>query len=186
MIAESIACEIDGQLSERAGKYIVGAVRHVDDYYIGIRSEFDAAIVLSTLRDLLQNFELQINDSKTRIISGLDPIDDIWAQRLRGLDISQANTDGLARLLDEAYVQSKNINSESPMKLALRRLDQARCYISSAQWHRIENQLQRIAFHFPHCLDYVCLLTVKEIRNSGGVGCGRMERCCIHVDNEAL
>ncbi|WP_111474389.1 RNA-directed DNA polymerase [Methylobacterium sp. XJLW] len=169
MIAESIACEIDKQLAQRAEKYIIGAVRHVDDYYIGIKSEFDAAIVLSTLRDVLQNFELQINDAKTRIVSGLEPIDDIWAQRLRALDASPFSLDGPGRLLDEAYAQSRAINSESPMKLALRRLDQLRCYESSSHWTRIQNQLQRIAFHFPHSLDYICLLAVKRFAISGEI-----------------
>lgn len=47
------------------------------------------------------------------------------------------------------------------MKLALRRLDRARCYRNQI-WVELEPKLQRILFHFPHCLDYVCLLLAKR------------------------
>ena len=162
IIAEFVASDIDAQLQEKAGSYIIGAVRHVDDYYIGVHSETDAIFVLSHLRDILQNYELQINDNKTKIISGLDPIDDLWAQHLRTLPIRPPfDKDSVIRALDEAYETSKRISSESPMKLILRRLDQGKCYQGSI-WNSIEHKLQRIIHHFPHCIDYVSLLVAKR------------------------
>ena len=89
VIAEFVACDIDIRLQEIASPLIVGAARHVDDFYIGVRSEVDALTVLSHLREVLQSYELQVNDSKTKIMSGLEPIDDIWAQELRKIEIKK-------------------------------------------------------------------------------------------------
>lgn len=163
VIAEYIACEIDDQLKRNAGDFVVGGIRHVDDFYLGVKSEIDSSIVLSHLRDALQNFELQINDNKTKLLSGLQPIDDIWAQELRKISVSEYYSDGEEAnfLLDKAFDTCQTVGSQSPMKLALRRLDKARCY-SNFLWVELEPKLQRILYHFPHCLDYVCLLLAKR------------------------
>lgn len=175
VIAEFIACQIDKKLLDVAGKLIVGAVRHVDDFYIGVRSETDAVAVLSHLREVLQTFELQVNDSKTDILNGLTPIDDVWAQDLRSMPVPQfhffsadmddyigdGDKDKVNRLLDHAFELSQKNKSESPIKMALRRLDQAKIY-RTASWKFVEPKLQRMLFHFPHSLDYISLLVVKR------------------------
>jgi len=162
VMAEFIACEIDSKLSQQAGEFIVGAVRHVDDFYIGIRSELDSTIVLSHLREILQNFELQINDNKTKLLSGLYPLDDIWAQELRRIDLYRYdNLESFDYLLDKANDISQLTGSQSPMKIALRKLDKAECYLGFL-WNKIEQKLQRILYHYPHCIDYIALLIAKR------------------------
>lgn len=113
VIAEYIACEIDSQLKHKSADIIVGGIRHVDDFYIGVKSEIDSSIVLSHLRDSLQNFELQINDNKTKLLSGLHPIDDIWAQELRKLALSNyySSSEEYNFLLDKAFDTSQSIGS---------------------------------------------------------------------------
>lgn len=174
IIAEFIASQIDLELQERAGDQIIGAVRHVDDFYIGVRSELDATLVLSHLRDILQNYELQINDVKTKIISGLEPVDDVWAQNLRSLQVERASPlhphseEKTTYAIDTAYETAKRIGSESPFKLIVRRLDQARLY-RGADWDYVEPKLQRALYHFPHCMDYICLLTAKRFAIGGKI-----------------
>lgn len=169
IIAEFIASEIDAQLKERAADLIVGAVRHVDDFYIGVRSEIDATVVLSHLREVLQNFELLVNDNKTKIISGLYPVDDVWAQEIRRIKILEYFDDNSYNyMLDRAFEICSDLNSESPIKLALRKLDQHNCY-QWDDWEAIEAKLQRILQHFPHCIDYACLLLAKRFAIGGGL-----------------
>ncbi|KKX46789.1 RNA-directed DNA polymerase [Sphingobacterium sp. IITKGP-BTPF85] len=163
IIAEYLVSDIDNLLQETVGDLVIGGVRHVDDYYLGIKSEFDSSIVLSGLRDILQNYELQVNDSKTKVLPGLFPVDDIWAQELR----SSTNNifllgEKINYLLDKAFELFNNSGSQSPMKLALRRLDKEEVYYKSI-WTEIEPKLHRILFHFPHCLDYLCLLLAKRV-----------------------
>lgn len=161
-IAELISAKIDEELHNKVGDLIVGAVRHVDDFYIGVKSELDATVVLSALRDVLQSYELQINDHKTQILSGLEPINDVWAQNLHSIPLGRlSKNSNLDRLIDSAFETSKKLKSESPIKLTLRRLDEESFY-RGASWKNIESKLQRIMYHFPHSIDYVCLLVVKR------------------------
>jgi hypothetical protein len=165
LVAEYIAVGIDLSLRERVGDRIVGGARHVDDYYLGLRNETDGLIVLSALRDILQRYGLNINDSKTRILSGLDPLNELWAQELRRdarrLNSPLIGSDEVIILITKAIDLAKIVGSESPIKIALRGLDQTRAY-SRAWWDVIEPYLQRIAFHYSHSLDYICLLVVKR------------------------
>ena len=162
IIAEYLVSDIDDKLQQKVGNLIIGGVRHVDDYYLGVKSEFDSSIVLSELRDVLQNYELQVNDSKTKLLPGLFPIDDVWAQELRFDRNYSSLTDKTNYILDKAFDISNRIGSQSPMKLALRRLDKFELYYKN-YWSDFEPKLQRILFHFPHCLDYLCLLLAKRV-----------------------
>jgi hypothetical protein len=161
LVAEFIAADIDSELKTRCQEHIIGAVRHVDDFYIGIRSQIDSAIVLSHLREILLNFELQLNDSKTKVLWGLHAVDDVWAQELRRIKPYRFYTSEINYLLDKAVELSQTIESQSPVKLAIRRLDREKCY-EREDWSELESKLQRIVPHFPHCLDYICLLLVKR------------------------
>ncbi len=160
ILAEFISCEIDSQLIARTGNIIIGGVRHVDDFYIGVGSEVDGSVVLSHLREILQTYELQINDNKTKIISGLEAFDDVWAQELRAISLESPSNYSYA--IDKAHEVAHLVKSQSPMKLILRRFDMKRCYESDNSWKRIEAMLQRILWHYEHCTDYVCLLLTKR------------------------
>lgn len=162
IIAEYLVCDIDNLLQQKVDNLIIGGVRHVDDYYLGIKSEFDSSVVLSELRDILQNYELQINDSKTKVLPGLFPVDDVWAQELRSEKVYNSLVEEINYLLDKAFDISNTTGSQSPMKLALRRLDKFELYYKH-YWTEFEPKLQRILFHFPHCLDYLCLLLAKRV-----------------------
>lgn len=165
LIAEYISCGIDVALKNNSGDAIVGAVRHVDDYYIGLRSETDALVVLSHLRELLSSYELQINDNKTKVFSSLEPINDLWAQRIRrDLDELKYNVtrqDRIELLFDEAFEQSRKIGSDSPIKMVLRGLDSVLVY-KYPVWDFVEGYLQRCMHYHPHAIDYISLLVVKR------------------------
>lgn len=168
VIAEFIVSEIDQQLTDKVGNKIIGAIRHVDDFYIGVRTEIDATIVLSELRDTLQTYELQINDSKTKILSGVEPIDDVWAQELRSSFHYSFDVKKINYALDKAHELSKQLGSQSPFKLVLRRLDNMQCYKDNS-WKEIESKLQRVMYHNPHCIDYICLLLAKRYAIKGSI-----------------
>lgn len=172
LVAEFISCGIDDELMKSAGASIVGAVRHVDDFYIGLKSEADALVVLSKLRDILADHELQLNDNKTRVFPSVEPINDLWAQRIRneisGLHSYNLDHQKFTILIDNAFEQAKFLNSDSPVKMALRGLDTLKIY-KTAHWELIEGYLQRSVHYFPHAIDYVCLLVVKRFAVTGKI-----------------
>jgi len=140
LIAEFILSKIDDELQKAVGNLIVGAVRHVDDYYIGLRTEHDAQSVLSHLREVLASYELNLNDHKTRIYSSLEPINDLWAQRLRDhmrFGTFGSSHDRVERAISEAVTTAKEIGSDSPIKIMLRSFDEAEAY-RGPHWEFIE------------------------------------------------
>jgi hypothetical protein len=162
---------MDRKLKEKVGDHIVGGARHVDDFFIGVRSETDAQIVLSALREVLAGYRFQLNDLKTKITSGLEPLNDLWAQELRS-DVRQitrwgAERDSFIRVLNKATELARQIRSDSPVKIVLRAYDDANIHAPYSHWEHVEPYLQRICFHHPHCIDYVYLLVVKRFASNG-------------------
>ncbi|WP_418594923.1 RNA-directed DNA polymerase [Ponticoccus sp. (in: a-proteobacteria)] len=186
LIAEFVLAKIDERLHEAVDNLVVGAVRHVDDFYIGLRSEHDAQSVLSHLREVLAGYELHLNDHKTKIFSSLEPINDLWAQRLRDhMKLSKSirmpvfggrvalmgtplDQNLLERAISEAVASAAEIGSDSPIKILLRNLDEAQVYFSP-QWSYVETNLQRIVQKHVHALDYACLLVAKRSGAGGGI-----------------
>jgi hypothetical protein len=173
LIAEFIAAGLDSSVYEALQSYIVGAARHVDDYYIGISSQPEALSALSALRDTLQTFNLQINDIKTRTMDGIEPLNEVWAQTLRkdSREIRRSFGDleeDIVLFLNRSTNLAKELSSDSPVKIALRTLDQMRVY-QKPIWNTVEPYLQRVIFHHPHCIDYVALLVAKRFALSQSV-----------------
>lgn len=120
--------------------------------------------MLSHLRDVLANYELYLNDQKTRIYSSLEPINDLWAQRLRDhmpVHAYGASYDKLERAISEAVDTAAATASDSPIKILLRAFDESQIY-NTIYWDYIEQNMQRIVQKHPHAIDYACLLVAKR------------------------
>lgn len=173
LVAEFIASGLDLELHRAVGQHIVGAARHVDDYYIGLRGEGDALVVLSALREILQRYNLNINDTKTKILSGLDPLNEVWAQDLRQQsrrlrDYGGGKIEDILLFLSRALELSMVQKSDSATKIALRTLDQLHVYRKES-WGVIEPYLQRVMHHHAHSIDYVALLVAKRVAIGKGI-----------------
>lgn len=166
VVAEFIASEVDNKLSDACGERIIGGARHVDDFFLGVATETDAQFVLSSLRSVLSEFHFQLNDTKTKITSGLEPLNEVWAQDFRkevsALSPYLSNADDWIRLIGKATALSADLMSSSPVKILVRAMDDQRIYRSFGGWQNIEPYLQRLCFHYSHALDYVFLLVVKR------------------------
>ncbi|MFS0848209.1 RNA-directed DNA polymerase [Novosphingobium panipatense] len=168
LIAEYIAAGLDADFFANQANFVIGAARHVDDYYIGVRGEPEALAALSVLRDILQRYSLHINDAKTRVMPGIEPLNDVWAQALRKearnltAQFWATNANDIILFYDRALIQAKEVHSDSPVKIALRAFDQLKIY-DSLLWDTMEPYLQRTMFHHPHCIDYVTLIVAKRV-----------------------
>ena len=159
IVAELVAVKVDELLRQRAEALIIGAARHVDDFYIGVRSELDATVVLSLLRDACQDYELQLNDLKTRIIPSISQLDEAWAPRLRLLSREiqdDRSEERITNFFTEAIEIARQVGTQSPVKLAIRRADQYRLY-EDPVFSYIEPFCSGLSFIFPTSLiTHVC------------------------------
>ena len=56
---------------------------------------------------------------------------------------------------------ARSLKTDSPIKIALRTLDQIKAY-NGALWGKVEPYIQRAMFHHPHSIDYAALLVIKR------------------------
>ena len=166
LISEFLVAGLDTEIFAGIGTYITGAARHVDDYYIGLPGQPEALAALSVLRDALLSFNLHVNDTKTKVMEGIEPLNEVWAQRLRKESrllrrYYSSPAEDIVLFLNEALSLARELRSDSPVKIALRTLDQIKIY-QKPTWDIVEPYLQRSIFHHPHCIDYVALLIAKR------------------------
>lgn len=174
LIAEFICSGLDQEVNSRIGAHVIGAARHVDDYYIGLKNQAGSKIVLSGLRDTLQRYSLHINDAKTREMPGVEPLNEVWAQDLRADSRKlqkhpfRVDVEDAVFFINKALNLSHQLASDSPVRIALRTMDQVRAY-DEDWWSTVEPYMQRMLFHHPHCIDYVALLVVKRVALDGDI-----------------
>ncbi|PTL35290.1 hypothetical protein CLG94_10305 [Candidatus Methylomirabilis limnetica] len=80
VIAEVVLTAADVLLAKQVA---LNGFRYIDDYELGFASYSDAERALSILQGVLNEFELQLNPTKTRIIDLPSPVDSPWSSELR-------------------------------------------------------------------------------------------------------
>ena len=78
VFAEIVSTAIDLEFEKRNKIDDLTIVRHVDDVLIGVNSHADAEEALSRYREAIREFELDINENKTRIYSNDYHFSEVW------------------------------------------------------------------------------------------------------------
>jgi hypothetical protein len=161
VISEFILCAIDKEFQELSGSAGVKFVRHVDDYWIGGDSIEECEGHLQKLRSALKEFELDINELKTRIVETINVFGEHWpadveseikASMFGGSYYFSKNTDPVSAL-SKIIQLSVDASDDGIVKHAIRKLDELRCW--SLNWEVLEHFLAQCAVQFPHSFDYV-------------------------------
>jgi len=148
---------VDAEFVRRSGSVTPTFLRHVDDYWVGGNSVEECERHLSNLRGALRDHELDINESKTKIISTKYVFSDAWPIDFeRELDAELASSFGSSRLLpllsavtDLATKQ----NDDGIIRRVIRKIDEKRRW--NKEWVNLEHFLAQCALQFPHSFDYV-------------------------------
>ncbi len=167
VVAEIILKSIDDEFEKETG--INDYLRHVDDYWIG-RSSFDACeAALHKLRQSLNEYSLDINEQKTRIVPTSSVIAEVWpydleAQLEAAFDLNTVNRfeSRIVSLLGNIIEHSTKSSDDGIIKFFLRKLDNWKKWDS--HWSILEPFLAHIAVQFPHCVDYVAQIVAWRIR----------------------
>ncbi|WP_210352035.1 RNA-directed DNA polymerase [Xanthobacter dioxanivorans] len=157
--AEIVATAIDADFEERFVGKNIGIVRHVDDVWIGANSHGDAEQALWKYRESIRHFELDINESKTKIYDADFSFADYWPLEISNL-ISLAvdgpprrSEDRLRSALEFAFSLAVKNNDDGILKYTIRQIDNSG--IKTSYWNVFEPFLKRVTAHFGHAVDYV-------------------------------
>ncbi|CAH7011894.1 Reverse transcriptase domain-containing protein [Vibrio chagasii] len=116
-IAELIMSEVDKQLVAKIG---TNYHRYIDDFEFGCKTLQEAEHTLSVLQEVLSQFELELNSSKTEIIKLPLEVDPQWLHELQKFDISMATAGVQRRALLSFFDMTMDYLSKEPFEPILK------------------------------------------------------------------
>ena len=164
VFAEIIGTAIDRDFRRRIAGTDCEILRHVDDVWIGTHSHADAERALSRYREAIREFELDINENKTRILAEDFGFVDDWPSEISEkieFALTASGRKGRERLrsaMEYSFSMAVKRNDDGILKYVLRYIDQHG--LSKKHWNVIEPFLKRLTVHFGHTIDYVARILV--------------------------
>lgn len=141
--------------------------RHVDDYWIGAVSYDDAEWHLANLRSSLREFELDLNEHKTKILPVYKVLGDAWPhdidrtlKRAFGACINP-ELDPVAAL-SHVFDRATSDNDDGMIRHAIRVIDENGWW--GRNWELLEKFLAQCAVQFSHSFDYVARVVAWRSR----------------------
>lgn len=184
IISELVMSAVDKDFEIQINRDVPGA-RLVDDVYLGAASMDEAENLLSTYRESLRQYELDINETKTTIYEAKYDLDPFWPvtirrelERFSNPFVGGFNKDDLTAYLDEVIRTANQEEDDGIIKYAIRKIDQQELW--SRYWDTIEPFLIRCAIVFPHCVNYVARVVVWYNRRFG-VNTQRWRNVCENI-----
>ena len=163
-VAEILATAIDAEFMMRGGANGITVLRHVDDVWIGADTHAEAEAALWRYRESIRAFELDINETKTRIYANDFPFSESWPTDIATRIETALGSPGrkiperLRAALEFAFAMAGSSGDDGVLKYTLRFLD--RSEVPSEHWAVIEPFLMRAVTHYGHTVDYVARLLV--------------------------
>lgn len=164
LFAEVVATAIDLEFVNRHDPSNITLIRHVDDVWIGANSHAEAEQALWRYREAIREFELDINENKTRIYSSDFRFGDAWPTELSiGLEAALQSTprqapERLRATLEKAFAMAVETGDDGILKYVIKYLD--RHDTQWSHWESVEPFLKRLLVHFGHTVDYVTRVVV--------------------------
>lgn len=168
--AEIVLSAVDGLFLTNNASARGAYVRHVDDYWIGASTHEEAEGHLRRLRRALNEYELDINELKTKIVRCDEVLGEAWPADLereidRALSTSHwpgQSADPVAtfgRILETA----NRLNDDGVIRHVIKKIDDRKSW--NNRWDVLEHFLAQCAIQFPHSLDYVARVIAWRIRS---------------------
>jgi hypothetical protein len=172
LIAELLLSAVDKRFQDITSGGSLCFVRHVDDYWVGGHSIEECEKHLQNLRMALSDFELDINETKTRIVSTKIILGETWPSEFESDILRSLEPHGMGSL-DPVSVFGKVIDyatregDDGIIKHVIRVIDDKHLWRS--KWEILEPFLAQCAVQFPHSLDYVARVIAWRLRRKQDV-----------------
>lgn len=133
-------------------------VRHVDDYWIAGNSQQECEKHLQNLRLALREYELDINESKTKIVSTKLVFADSWPfefdrELINSLKSWDRRKNETLSILSKVIEEATRTGDDGIIRHAIHVIDDAKLW--DRDWDLLEHFLAQCAIQFPHSFDYV-------------------------------
>ena len=163
IIAEIISCGIDQLLQEKLG--LIKGCRYYDDVYLYFSTREEAEEGLKTIQYILTDFQLSINEEKTKIDRFPSTFDDIWVIQINSYEfreddiwkterdrVREQRTD-IERYFKLAFHLANKYPNEAVLSYAIKKFQSIA--IINENWNLFESLILKIAILNPLVLQFI-------------------------------
>jgi hypothetical protein len=140
IIAEILLTAFDEELKKQMPNLL--GFRYVDDFELGFKTPLEAENCLGLIGELLRDFELILNDKKTRIIEIPHEVNELWVAELRNYKFrtpARSQMTDIFAFIDKAVCLAKANESGHVLKYAIKILGNLKP--ATENWELIQNFL---------------------------------------------
>jgi hypothetical protein len=144
ILSEIVISQVDASFAKISKIKRSGAVRNVDDWFIGFDSIGEAEKNIALLSAECRVFQLEIHPEKTRPIDLTKLISELWTDQLTSIDVPKG-TKNQQRQIEHFFELAFKLSVENPNSNVLKfALSIARSWtVDKSNWHIFENFLLR-------------------------------------------
>ena len=174
IVAELIACRIDGLIQLKLNELDIEAVRFYDDYYIFVNTFDEADKVVKGLQLILNEYQLEINDKKIEINEFPFSFEDEWVTALNQFEFKETNQQNSLKhyfsLIWDIGSKHKS-RTDWVFKYALKTFEYRTVEINRNSWELFEDLLFKTSLIQPAILDITTriLLSYREYINDESI-----------------
>lgn len=162
VIAEIIGCTLD-EMVQKKFKTSIKGFRYIDDYYIYCESQADAEKVFKFIQSIFTEFQLDINEEKTKISKSPFPFETDWSIELGTFTFRkhpQSQQTDIERFVSVAFKNAKNNPKDSVLNFAISILKNIPLFDES--WKLYQSLILKIALTEPVTLPVVAQILVSH------------------------
>jgi hypothetical protein len=162
VIAEIIGCTLD-EMVQKKFKTSIKGFRYIDDYYIYCESQADAEKVFKFIQSIFTEFQLDINEEKTKISKSPFPFETDWSIELGTFTFRkhpQSQQTDIERFVSVAFKNAKNNPKDAVLNFAISILKNIPLFDES--WKLYQSLILKIALTEPVTLPVVAQILVSH------------------------
>lgn len=118
ILAEIIAVGIEREFTKLSDFSHNRVFRYIDDWFLGFDGAGEAEDAISLLSKACSEYELELNDEKTKIVDPIDPVDELWPDELREHQFRAARADQ-ARDIRHYFTKAFHYAAKKPFQNVL-------------------------------------------------------------------
>lgn len=162
VIAEIIGCTLD-EMVQKKFKTLIKGFRYIDDYYIYCENQADAEKVFKFIQSIFTDYQLDINEEKTKISKSPFPFETDWSIELGTFTFRkhpQSQQTDIERFVSIAFKNAKNNPKDSVLNFAISILKNIPLF--QENWALYQSLILKIALTEPVTLPVVAQILVSH------------------------
>lgn len=162
VIAEIIGCTLDAIIQNKFKKSSIQGFRFVDDYYIYCENQSDSEKVFKFIQSLFTEYQLDINEEKTKISKSPYELDSDWAIELGSFVIRKhpkSQPKDIERFVSLAFKHANANKKDSVLNFAISVLKFLK--VNNESWELFQALIFKIALAEPVTLPIVAKILVN-------------------------